>query len=126
MKNNFSLMLWLGILLLSHGLFAQSRTVSGQVTDQADGLSLPGVTVRVKGTTVATQTDVNGNYSLQIAGDNDVLIFSFVGVNTLEETVGSRSVVNVALVGNNEILNEVVVVGYGTQKKVNLTGAVDQ
>ncbi|MCD8539762.1 MAG: TonB-dependent receptor plug domain-containing protein [Leadbetterella sp.] len=100
--------------------------VSGKVTDQADGSPLPGVTVRVKGGASATQTDINGDYSLRISGNSEVLVFSFVGVNTLEEAVGTRSVVNVALSANNEVLSEVVVVGYGTQKKVNLTGAVDQ
>lgn len=124
MKNIFSLMLCLG--LFSNGLMAQSRTVSGKVTDQADSSPLPGVTVRVKGTTQATQTDINGDYSLRAGSDNDILIFSFVGVNTVEEAVGNRTVVNVALATNNAVLNEVVVVGYGTQKKVNLTGAVDQ
>jgi TonB-linked SusC/RagA family outer membrane protein len=77
----------------------------------------------VKGTTVGTLSDINGNYSVK-AADNEVLVFSFIGYNTQEIAVGNQSVINVALVQSAELLDEVVVVGYGTTKKKDLTGAI--
>jgi len=103
-------------------VFAQ-RTVTGTVTDAKDGTSVPGVSIVVKGTTTGTLSDINGNYSVKIS-DDQVLVFSFIGYNTQEIAVGSQSVINVALVQSAELLDEVVVVGYGTTKKKDLTGAI--
>lgn len=105
---------------------AQSRSIGGKVTDGNDHSALPGVTVRIKGSNSATLTDAGGAYSLEVPGDSSVLMFSFIGMSSREEVVGSRSVIDVEMKNSDLILNELVVVGYGTQKKVNLTGAVAQ
>lgn len=97
--------------------------VKGKVTDK-DGQGLPGVSVIVKGTSHGTITDQNGNYNLEFQEDNPVLIFSFVGYVAQEMEVGKREVLDVVLATDEKALEEVIVVGYGTQKKVNLTGAV--
>lgn len=101
---------------------AQQRTISGRVTGEG-GAGLPGVTVSVKGTTTATQTDENGNYTLSVPS-NATLVFSYVGYSTLEQRVGNQSSVNLQLQSLNEELQQVVVVGYGTQRKATLTGSV--
>lgn len=114
----------LGLLLLVPLCRAQTGTVRGRVTDSGDGSGLSGVTVTVKGTSVSTQTDTEGRYTIQISGPQAVLVFTSVGATALEETVGNRSVVDISLSPSSELLDELVVVGYGKQKKVNLTGAV--
>lgn len=101
--------------------FAQSN-ITGKVTDDG-GTVIGGVTVTVKGKTAATTTQENGSYSIA-ASPADVLVFSFVGYNKHEETVGSRLVINVALSLKVNELDEVVAVGYGTQRKRDLTGSV--
>jgi TonB-linked SusC/RagA family outer membrane protein len=98
-------------------------TIKGKVTD-ATGESLIGVTVLVKGSSVGTATDVDGNYELSVPGQSSVLRFTYIGYVTKEETVGNRTTINVQLQEDYNVLNEVVVVGYDTQKKVNLTGSV--
>ncbi|MDJ1473203.1 SusC/RagA family TonB-linked outer membrane protein [Xanthocytophaga flava] len=115
--------LWLLILLLSTTAYAQ-KTVSGKVTDAADGSGLPGVSVSVKGTTTGTTTDASGSYSLSIPSDNTTLVFSFVGYITQEIAVGNRSSVTVSLAADVQSLQEVVVIGYGEQRKQDATGAV--
>ena len=109
-------------LLISLGAFAQD-VVTGKVTDAADGSGIPGVSVAVKGTTRGAQTDANGTYKVN-AGSNATLVFSFVGYTTKEVAVGSKSVVNVSLAADNKSLEEVVVVGYGTQKRKEISGTV--
>jgi TonB-dependent starch-binding outer membrane protein SusC len=101
---------------------AADITVSGIVTD-TEGETLPGVNVVVKGSTMGTVTDVNGEYSLRAAEDA-VLVFSFVGFVTQEVSVNGRSSINVSLDQTASELEEVVVVGYGTQQKKDITGAV--
>jgi len=109
-------------LLFSLSSFAQD-VVSGKVTDAADGSSIPGVSVAVKGTTRGSQTDANGTYKVN-AGSNATLVFSFVGYASKEVAVGGKSVVNVSLTADNKSLEEVVVVGYGTQKRREISGTV--
>ncbi|MDN5202167.1 TonB-dependent receptor [Fulvivirgaceae bacterium BMA10] len=99
------------------------KEISGKVTDE-EGNGLPGVNVLVKGTDVGVITDVEGNYKLNAPEDATILIFSYVGYVTEEVEIGSRAVINFRLTPDIETLSEVVVVGYGTQKKANLTGAV--
>jgi TonB-linked SusC/RagA family outer membrane protein len=99
------------------------QKVQGTVTDNK-GEPLPGVTVKVKGTAVGVITDVNGKYTLDNVDGNGTLIFSFIGYNTQEVAINKRDVVDVKLVESPRELNAVVVVGYGTQKRVDLTGAV--
>jgi TonB-linked SusC/RagA family outer membrane protein len=103
-------------------LAAQNVTVLGTVTD-LNG-ALPGATIAVKGTTTATVSDVNGSYVITVSGGDAVLVFSFLGYTTQEITVGGRTTIDVTLVEDTKALDEVVVVGYGVQKKANLTGAV--
>lgn len=98
--------------------------ISGVVKDEF-GEPMPGVSIIVKGTTTGTVTDLDGSYTLD-AAPGQVLLFAFIGYNRQEMTVGSASVINVDMVPADNSLDEVVVVGYGQQRKANLTGAVDQ
>src|SRR5687767_3029387 len=103
---------------------AQERTVSGKVADAETGDNLPGVNIIIKGTSVGTSTDATGSYTLSVSGDNAVLVFSFIGYLTAETPVGSQTIINQTLKADIKALEEVVVVGYGTQRKADLTGAV--
>lgn len=98
-------------------------TVTGIVSDDA-GQPVPGVNVVEKGTTNGTTTDVSGRFSLNVQGESSVLVFSFIGYTTQETTVANQTNFNITLQPDVRALQEVVVVGYGTQEKVNLTGAV--
>ena len=98
--------------------------VSGKVTSGADQTPLPGVNVLVKGSGTGTVTNVDGNYSLNVSDENDTLIFSSIGYLTQEISLAGRSVVNVALSEDLQSLDEVVVIGYGTAKKSDLTGSI--
>jgi len=102
----------------------QTREVSGRVSSAEDGTSLPGVNVIVKGTTNGTVTDSDGKYKLNIPAEGGVLIFSFIGFEAKEVALGDQSVINVALASDVKYLSEVVVVGYGTQNRKELTGSV--
>ncbi|MDP3433414.1 MAG: SusC/RagA family TonB-linked outer membrane protein, partial [Bacteroidota bacterium] len=102
----------------------QKKSVTGKVTDSSGG-PLPGVSVVVKGTTTGTITDSNGNYSLSSIPANATLQFSFVGMKMQEIAVGNKNTINVAMEDETIGIEEVVAIGYGTQKKINLTGSVD-
>lgn len=102
---------------------ALAKEIKGKVSDET-GSGLPGVTVTEKGTMNGAITDVNGQFTVNVKGDAAILVFSFVGYAGLEEVVGSRSIINVTLTPDVSSLNEVVVVGYGTQKKETITGSV--
>jgi TonB-linked SusC/RagA family outer membrane protein len=102
----------------------QSNIVTGKVTNST-GEPLTGVSVTVKGATAGTSTDANGSYSIDVSR-NGTLMFSFVGYTPKEEPVSNRSVVNLVMNTSASSLEQVVIVGYGTQKKANLTGAVSQ
>lgn len=101
----------------------QQKTLSGKVTDSSGGL-LPGVAVVVKGTTKGTITDVDGKYTLPNVPLNSVLVFSFVGMKTLEVAVENKTTINVTLSEESIGLDEVVAIGYGSQKKKDITGSV--
>ncbi|MDB5154546.1 MAG: TonB-linked outer membrane protein SusC/RagA family, partial [Mucilaginibacter sp.] len=101
----------------------QDIIIVGQVKDEK-GVSLPGVTIKVKGTNVGTQTGVDGSYKVSVTDNNAVLVFSFIGFVSQEIPVGNQTKIDVVLKEKTSALNEIVVVGYGTQKKVNLTGSV--
>ena len=110
------------------GVFAseavqQNRTVTGVVKD-ATGEPMIGVTIQVKGTGDGTITDIDGKYTLNVSGNNSVLIFSFVGYQSQEITVGSKSTIDVVLKEDSEMIDEVVVIGFQSQKKENLTASV--
>ena len=110
----------LGIMVNS--LNAQEMRITGVVTD-TEGLSLPGVTVMVKGTTMGTTTDPNGRYTLTVQ-QGATLVFSFIGMVTEELVVGDQTVINVTLRPDVATLDEIVVVGYGTRLKYELTGSI--
>lgn len=104
-------------------VFAQQRTITGKVTAEGEG-PVPGVTVVVQGTTVGTITDISGVYSVKVQGPSSVLVFSFVGYQTKQVTVGSQSTIDVTLTSDVVTVSEVVVTGYSSQRKRDITGAV--
>ncbi|MFS4454944.1 TonB-dependent receptor [Maribacter sp. 2304DJ31-5] len=104
---------------------AVQTSVQGTITD-ADGQPLPGASVIEKGTTNGTQTDFDGNYSITVADDNAVLVVSYIGFATREVNVNGQSTVNISLQEDTAALDEVVVVGYGTQLRESLTGAISE
>ncbi|MEX1239969.1 MAG: TonB-dependent receptor [Cyclobacteriaceae bacterium] len=120
---SFSRYLTVLLLLISSAAWSQSRTVAGKVTSQDDGSGIPGVNVIEKGTNNGTATDVDGNYTLNV-GEDATLVFSFVGFTSQEIAVGSQTTVNVNLTPDVTALSEVVVVGYGSQEKKELTSSV--
>ncbi|GGF25485.1 SusC/RagA family TonB-linked outer membrane protein [Echinicola rosea] len=99
------------------------KTVTGKITDE-DGVTLPGVSVLVKGTTTGTVSDIDGNYSIEVPEGEATLVFSFIGYSTQEMAVGNQSTINIQLKENTAQLEEVVVTGYMTQRKADLTGAI--
>lgn len=103
----------------------QGKTITGRVTDTS-GSPLPGVTIVIKGTTRGTVTDADGNYSLSNVPDNATLVFSFVGMESQEVQVGNRTRIDVTLQEEAVALEEVVAVGYGVQRKVNVIGSISQ
>lgn len=111
-------------MVFSMGIvFAQQRTITGKVTAEGEG-PVPGVTVVVQGTTVGTITDMEGAYSVKVQGPSSVLVFSFVGYQTKQVTVGSQSAIDVTLTSDVVTVSEVVVTGYSSQRKRDITGAV--
>lgn len=116
-----SVVFWIMLAIPLYAQEPQTVTVSGKVTE--DGMGLPGVNVIIKGTSQGTTTDYEGNYNLK-ALPTDVLVFTFIGYQAQEVAVANRTAIDVEMVSDIMQLNEVVVVGYGEQKKSNLTGAV--
>lgn len=109
------------VMLMSFS-YAQEKTITGNVTDQ-NGLPLPGVSVLVVGTTTGTQSDFDGNYTIN-AKVGQVLRYSYIGQKTTQRTVGASSTINLQMEEDAEALEEVVVTAYGTQKKESLTGSI--
>ncbi|WP_461633409.1 SusC/RagA family TonB-linked outer membrane protein [Labilibaculum euxinus] len=103
--------------------FAQKHAVTGVVSSAEDGTPIPFASVVVKGTTIGTSTDFDGNYSIEL-GEDDIIVFSMVGFSTQEFKVGTQEVINVIMVTDNMGLDEVVVIGYGVQKKSSVTGSI--
>ncbi|WP_068395448.1 SusC/RagA family TonB-linked outer membrane protein [Pedobacter cryoconitis] len=120
-----SFLLLLLMLAISVCTFAQqqARVIKGKVTDESNG-GLPGVTIRVKGTKSATSTNQDGNFSIQVNGPQDILVFNMLGTLTREVIVGNNQNLNITLVTDSKQLKDVVVIGYGTSSKKDLTGAV--
>ena len=116
------------ILLFSMLIFATVASaqisISGRVTIAPDGETALGATVQTKGTTLGTIVDIDGNYSLTVADKSAILVFSYVGYDAQEIVVGNQTTINVVLAESNTQLNEVVVMGYGTQKRSNISGSV--
>lgn len=110
-------------LLFSASLFAQQAAISGKITD-GNGKPLPGASVLVKGTNIGQMSDANGRYAIQVNNKStDILVFSMVGFQSLE-IKASGNVANISLKDDNKLLTEVVVIGYGTQKRKDLTGSI--
>ncbi|MHA6249130.1 SusC/RagA family TonB-linked outer membrane protein [Pontibacter sp. CAU 1760] len=118
------LMSFVLVLTLLQQAYAQNKTVSGTVIDQSTAQGLPGVAVIVKGTTVGTTTGVDGSYSLSIPANGTTLVYRFIGYTTVERPIGNTSTINVSLPVDNKQLEEVVVVGYGTQQKKDVTSSI--
>lgn len=120
---NFKIFLFSVILLVPALLFAQ-QTVRGTVTEAKGNSPLPGVGIIIKGTVKGAATDFDGNYTLENVKAGDVLVFSYMGFNTQQITVGNNTTINVALVENAETLDEVVIIGYGVTTVKDATGSV--
>lgn len=129
-NTNFANDVWRKLSLLtllcvfSFALFAQTKTISGVVKSSDDEQPLIGVTVLIKGTTTGTVTDIDGKYTISLKGKDDVLVFSMIGMKKEELKPGNSSVLNVVLNSDSKIMNEVVVTGYATEKKKDITGSV--
>ena len=111
-------------LFLFQVLSAQNIVVTGKITEEGNQQVFPGVTVLVKGTTLGTLSSNTGEYEIEVPNSEAVLVFQFIGLSTQEITVGNRSVIDVSLAQDDLVLQEVVVVGYGTRRKSDVTGAV--
>jgi len=122
MFTRISVLTFLGLLFISNA-FAQNITITGVVTDAADRSAIPAVSIQVKGTTSGTQTDASGRYSIN-APSNSTLVFTYIGYTTREVPVNNQTSVNIALQSDVQNLEQVVVVGYGTQRKIDVTGSV--
>jgi TonB-linked SusC/RagA family outer membrane protein len=110
-------------LLAGLSVVAQNTVYSGKVTEQ-DGTSIPGVSVVIKGLSLGTITDMEGKFSISVPSGSKTLVFSFIGLKSQEVTLGANKTLYVVMASETVGVEEVVVVGFGTQKKVNLTGAV--
>jgi TonB-linked SusC/RagA family outer membrane protein len=111
------------LMLVASAAFAQDRTITGTVTAKEDGSALPGVSIQVKGTKVGTQTGADGKFTIKVAQGQSALTFSFIGFVQKTVTLGNGSNINVSLESDSKVLSEVVVVGYGTQSKREITGS---
>ena len=120
-KPAFLLLLLLGITTLT---FAQVRTLTGTVSTSDSGETLPGATILVKGTATGTVTDLDGKYTLQVPQGPLTLVFSYIGYEAVEISVVDQAVVDAILTPLSISLDEVVVIGYGTIRKSDLTGSV--
>ncbi|MEO6915336.1 MAG: TonB-dependent receptor [Chitinophagaceae bacterium] len=112
------------IILLPAISLAQALKITGTLLSKADNIPVQGATVSIKGSQTATTTDASGNFSISIPGEKGILIFSYVGYQTVEQSVSRDEKITVVISADATSLEQVVVVGYGTQKKVNLTGAI--
>ncbi|WP_432714113.1 SusC/RagA family TonB-linked outer membrane protein [Pedobacter sp.] len=125
MKRYFTKIIWgtILVLLIVGTTQAQDITINGLVTDAQDKTTIPAVSIIVKGTTTGTQTDANGRYAIK-APANSTLVFTFVGYQTKEVPVNNQTTLNISLSATAQQLEQVVVVGYGTQRKIDVTGSV--
>lgn len=124
-KAGLKLLLTTMIVLYSVSVFSQNHTVTGVIKDDATNEALIGVSIKVKGQSIGTITNLDGKYSISV-DPNSTLEYSYLGYKTVQIAIAGKSVINVSLVQDVVTLNEVVAIGYGTQKKKELTGAVTQ
>jgi hypothetical protein len=125
MKSILLSLLLLAIPCIAVTAFAQDVTVTGKVTSKTDGSPLPGANLLVKGTTLGTSTGVDGTFSLQVPS-GAVLVVSMIGSITQEIVVGNQTTINISLVDDARSLDEVVVIGYGTASKRDLTAQLSK
>jgi TonB-linked SusC/RagA family outer membrane protein len=123
MKNKIKTVLFVLLMGFTFTMFAQQKQVSGKITDAKDGLSLPGASVIVKGTSKGTSSDFDGNFTISV-NENDVLLISFLGYVNKEIPVTGKNRINIQLQPKQNDLDEVVVVAYGTQKRESVTGSI--
>ena len=123
MRRKVQFLLFLFLCLTSIPLAAQNIEVKGMVTEAATNEPLPGVTVRVKGKDAGTVTSMDGKFTVKV-NKGDILVFSTIGMKSIERTISSNAPINVSMEEDNVALEQVVVIGYGTVKKRDLTGAV--
>lgn len=123
MKHTMQFFLMLSLLLSSHQLFAQQVTIKGTVRDNLNE-GIPGVNVIIKGTTTGNITDIDGNYSITVPSTKSTIIYTFIGYTPKEVVVGNRTKIDVQLLEDTQNLDEVVVVGYGSSRKGDITGAL--
>ncbi len=109
-------------ILFTSAVWAQDRTIKGKVTSKEEGIGLPGVNVVVKGTSVGTATNTDGTYSVQVAANAKVLVFSFVGFQNQEVEIGNRNSVDVELVSDDKVLSEIVVTAVGIERNTKKLG----
>ncbi|KRB59775.1 TonB-dependent receptor [Flavobacterium sp. Root186] len=121
---SFKWCLLVSFLLVTIIMNAQERKVTGKVTSSEDLLGLPGANVYIKNSSVGATTDMDGNYTVFVSEKNAVLVFNFVGYQSVEVPVGNKTAINVSLKPDTKNLEEVIVVGYGTRKKSDITGSV--
>jgi TonB-dependent starch-binding outer membrane protein SusC len=112
------------LLLAWVGIYAQTQTVTGRVTSEDEPDGIPGVNILVKGTSIGTTTDLDGRFSIAVNSETSVLVFSFVGYNTQEITVGNQTEIDVSMAPDTENLSEIIVVGYGEQDRRTLTSSI--
>ena len=112
------------LLLLCSVVQAQDRVITGKVTDSKDGSPLVGATVSVKGTTQAVSTGTDGTFRINVPASAKAVVISSVGFDQQEISIGNRTEIDASLIAANSAMNEVVVVGYGTARKKDLTGSV--
>ncbi len=125
MKKRLNGILTLFLVFVVQLTFAQEKTVTGTVVSTADGMTLPGVNVIIQGTSTGTQTDFDGNYSINVS-QGDQLVFSYLGFEPRTVRVGAGNVIDVSLEVDSQALDEVLVVAYGTVKKSAFTGSAGQ
>ena len=123
MKILFIKLFLCGLMFCATTVFAQELKITGVVVDY-ENIGLPGVNVTLKGSTVGTITDIDGNFIIKVPSRKSVLTFSFIGYASQEIAVGDRTSLHIKMTEDSKMIDEVVVVGFGTQKKENLTGAV--
>ena len=122
-RRTIAFFLSFALLLCAVPGFAQNIAIRGTVIDES-GEPLIGVNVTVKGTTIGITTDIDGKYTLNVPGENSIIVFSYIGYRQAEVTVGSNTIIDQTLMEDTQMIDEVVVVGYGVQRRVTVTGSV--
>ncbi|HEV8080461.1 MAG TPA: carboxypeptidase-like regulatory domain-containing protein, partial [Chitinophagaceae bacterium] len=123
-STSFMVLLGALLLLFSNDLFAQQKTITGNITSNSNNQPVAGATVTIRGTNIATQTNAEGNFTITVPNEKSTLVITNVGFEPIQIDVGSRTSLNVALNATNTTLNEIVVTGYSSQVKKSITGSV--